>query len=709
MALLGGFRVWRGDDEVDALKSRPTCAALLSFVAVEGSVTRDQAVALLWPDSDRRRSRHALSQALYQLRRTLGSDWIVTRGQEIRLGSDLEVDTRRAEEAFAGGVYEEALRWLDGRFLQGWHLRATVPFQEWVEERERHYRALHRDASRRRIASCLDSGDVEGAIETARRWVRMEPSFEEATAGLVRALVAARRFQGALEAYEACARRLAEVGGVPGSELTTLLAAVKAGIQATRGEMMAPGPARRPEHRIVVLPFVHVGPPEHGHFTDGLSDDVTHRLSSRTDLAVIARSSALHVVREGRTLREIGQALEVDSILEGRVRRDEAAVRTRAEHVRVSDGERLWTVEIETGAEELATHAERIARRAAAALGLPPRNLDAREGAEGGRSPAYELCIRGLQHWHRRSGGELRDAIDLFVRAIEADPGFARSYGCLALAYAMVPSFTGASPRPWMPRARHVVSLGLDLDPDLVEGHMARGIIAWSFELDADAAGREYERVLAGEPSNAQARVWEAYRLAALGEREDALRFASEALDLDPLSISTNFDVGMVRWQAGDDTSALEQMRRVLAMDPGFTPAAFVVGAHHLRRRELERARREWSRISAFGPSWTSLLDALEERTRAVAAVDRIVELAPDPVHWYAVAVLYTLLGEPDRALRWLETHLRNLRGEPGGFRTGGPGLFLAMTDPFFEPIRPMARFQALVRALSLPRHRRPV
>lgn len=708
MTLLGGFAVTRGALEVDALKSRPSLAALLSFVAVEGSVTRDQAAALLWPDADHRRGRHALSQALYQLRKILGRGWIVTRGQEIRLGEGVEVDTSQADEAFRRGSMEDALQWLGGRFLEGWHLRATVPFQEWVAGRERHYRDLHRDACRRRLASLLERGDVGEAIDTARSWVRTEPDFEDATTALVRSLHAAGRFQGALEAYQAYADRLVEIGGTVGPELTGLLAGVRAGLRGSEG--VAPAtPTGGPAHRVLVLPFIHAGPEDRAHRTDGLTDDVTHRLSRRADLAVIAPTSALQVLREGRTLVEIGRALRVDSIVEGRVRWGGRGVRASAQHVRVSDGTRLWAMEIEAGPGEMVTLSKRLARRAVGALGLPPEPSD--EGpADGGRetSPAWELCLRGLQHWHRRSRGGLREAVDLFLRAIEADPSFPRSYGCLALAYAMMPSFTGASPGDWMPRAFRVVGRALDLDPDLVEGHLARGILAWTFDVDADTAGRHLGYVLSREPSNAQARVWDGYRLAALGSRQDARTCAAEALDLDPLSVSTNFDVGMVRWQLGEEEPALEQMRRVLGMDPAFTPAAFVLGAWHLRRNEVEHARRAWSRITGLGPLWASLVDVLEHRARAVAAVDRIVELAPYPVHWYLTAVVYTLLGERDRALDWLERHFRNLRGDPGGLPTGGPGFALVATDPFFDPLRSTGRLQALVGALGLDPARPP-
>ncbi|HSM03390.1 MAG TPA: BTAD domain-containing putative transcriptional regulator [Longimicrobiales bacterium] len=703
--LMGGFRVVRDGREVDRLKARPTCAALLAYLAAEGCVTRDEAVVLLWPESDDRRGRHALNQTVYQLRKILGPRWILSRGPELRLGQNITVDVREVRKALEAQEYERAAEIVGGRFLSGWHLRDTAGFEEWVDETNRRHVSLVRDACRARIGQVADDGHREAVLAAAKLWLATEPTREEPHLALMRSLLTLGRPQAAVESSEAYADRLARFGAVPGPEAVSLASEARSRIERQSRTAAVAGDGT-PQHRLLVLPFAHLGPAEFGHLTQGLTDDITVWLSRHPGLGVIARPSALHVPREGQTLEEIGRALGVESVLSGCCRWTASGdpPRISVRHVRVADGRELWSRNVGEAERSDADVRAEVVTRTLEALGLPPsRSPHASNGTPPEASPAYELCIRGLQHWHRRSPGGLREAIDLFVRAVEADRSFARAYGCLALAYAMLPSFAGAACREWMPKARRCAAIGLKLDPDLVEGHLAAGSVAWAYELDAQQAGRHWGRALELEPSNAQGLAWEAYRRVVLGDHVEAERLARDALAVDPLSVSMNFDVGFIARCLGKSDRALERMRSVLIMDPSFSPAAFILGVEHLSRGEVDGARQAWARIDIFGPVWKTFLSSLHDPEHAAEVIDRLVYLLPGPVHWYAVAVLYVALGQPDRALEWLETHLRNLRGEPTEWVTGGPGALILVADPAFEPLRGHPRFRSILRAMGLP------
>lgn len=704
--VLGGFGVSVDGREIDDLKGRPTCGAALVYLGTEGRVTRDSLVAVLWPERPEGRARHALSQTLYQLRKSLGREWLERRGQELRLSRDVSVDAVEFGNAVREGRLEEGVRMYAGRFLEGWHLRSTASFEHWVDRQAERLASRFREACRRSIATHKAADDGAGALALARHWADVEPDRPEAHQELIGLLVRGGEYEAARECYAALERRLAERGVVPGPEVVAAAAPARAPRKPPWSEDLE-GRRRIPHPRMVVLPFTHVGERRYSHLTDGLVDETTARLSRHPGLRVIARSSASKLADESHSPVEIGRALKVDYVFGGTVRwRPAGASATGSitpRLVRATDGTQVWAGRFEIDATRVATVHIQLAEATLGALGLP--SLPTRNGAttpDAGDPEAYEFFVRGLQHWHQRSPAGLKAAIDLFIKAIRIHEAYARAYAGLALAYAMLPSFVGEAASTWLPRARRAAERALELDPNVVEGHMAMGIIAWNQELDASAAGRSWDQALVLEPSNAQTLLWHAYRSAALGRPEQARRRTDEALALDPLSVSTNFDAGFVHWELRDRTQALTQMRRVLQLDPAFTPAAWVLGAHHLQRGELSDARREWARIKMFGSLWGELLEHLDEPARVVSAVDRIVEFSPLPVHWYATASLYVLFDAPERALFWIENHFRNLKGGRVTFPTGGPSLFHLATDPLFDPLRSTTRYQALARALQL-------
>lgn len=701
---LGGFDIVIDGRATDVLKNRPTCSAVSIYLALERKATRDSILAILWPESSESRARHSLSQTLYQLRGLLGTDWLVRKGQELRLAEGIAVDAADLERALRERRFGDAAALYGGRFLEGWHFRGPATFQHWVDRQAERLESLYRTASRRGIAACLDAGDRAGARALAERWAGVEPYASEPHRELIRLLVEEGKHEAALDCHAVFERRLAELDLLPGPEIEEAIAPAR-----SRRSPPLSGVAREsvPLPRIVVLPFTHAGPSERAHATYGLADEATVRLARHSGLAVIARSTAFTFAGKARSPREIGEQLQVDYVLEGTVRWRRAGTKAIAivcpRLVRMRDGRQLWAQQLETDDRGIAKLHVPVVDRVLSTLRLPPLPRSAETAPGEARNPAaHELYLRGLQHWHQRSPAGLQAAVDLFIQAIELEPGHGRAYAGLALAYAVMPSFLGDTPAAWMPRAKHAAERALELDPEGPEAHLARGVIAWNQDLDGTLAGRHWKRALELKPSNAQALVWQGYRSAALKRAEEAGRLVGEALRIDPLSVSTNFDAGLVRWHIGDREEALTQMRRVLQIDPVFVPAAFILGAHHLARGEVDDARREWSRIRLFGPSWQTLLQHLDDAPRALAAVDRIVEISPRPVNWYATAHLYVLFGAPERALFWIQTHLRSVRGEPVPYPTGGPSLFHAVCDPAFEALRSSPEFQGILRALHL-------
>ena len=115
---------------------RPRSLALLALLAAAGAkgISRDRALGILWPESDPERARHALSQAVYNLRRELRTD-VVLSTPDLRLDSRLiSSDVEDFRLATAAKDWLKAADLFTGPFLDGFYLADAPEFERWVEE-----------------------------------------------------------------------------------------------------------------------------------------------------------------------------------------------------------------------------------------------------------------------------------------------------------------------------------------------------------------------------------------------------------------------------------------------------------------------------------------------------------------------------------------------------------------------------------------------
>src|SRR5437870_7029940 len=220
--------------EVRALLGQPRRLALLAYLAAAsppGFHRRDTLLALFWPELDQEHARAALRQALHVVRDALSGDAVASRGDE-EIGLDfaqVSCDVAAFERALLKGELEEALDLYRGALLEGFFISDAPEFERWLEtERARLQRAAAGAA--RELAERYESdSDLTRATRWTRRSIELAPSDE----GLVRRLIALLDRQGdragALEAYEAFARRVAaEYDAEPAAETRALVAAVRA-------------------------------------------------------------------------------------------------------------------------------------------------------------------------------------------------------------------------------------------------------------------------------------------------------------------------------------------------------------------------------------------------------------------------------------------------------------------------------------------------
>jgi TolB-like protein len=255
-------------------------------------------------------------------------------------------------------------------------------------------------------------------------------------------------------------------------ELVTELESTKKKLESKKVEAIGEKETSSPS--IAVLPFVDMSPQkDQEYFCDGIAEELINALTNIQELRVVARTSAFLFKGEKLDVREIGKKLNVQTVLEGSVRKAANRLRITAQLVNVPDGYHLWSQKYDRDMEDIFAIQDEISLAIVDKLkikllgdekkALVKRHTDNLE--------AYNLYLKGRYFWNKMNPGGFEKAIENFEQAIEKDPNYALAYTGLADSY-MWSSFWGnLPPRQTYPKAREAVKKAIEIDDTLGEAH----------------------------------------------------------------------------------------------------------------------------------------------------------------------------------------------------------------------------------------------
>jgi len=459
-----------------------------------------------------------------------------------------------------------------------------------------------------------------------------------------------------------------------------------------------PGASGAPEKSIAVLPFTNLSrDPDNAYFTDGVQDEIITRLAKIADLKVISNTSTQRFKSSPDDLPSIAKQLGVANILEGSVQRSADQVRVNVQLIKAATDEHLWGDTFDRQLTDVFRIESDIAKTIADTLkakltGSEQHALAARptENAE-----AYQLYLKGRFFWNKRTGPDLQKAINYFKQATELDPNYALAYAGLADAYVLLSGFGAATPQESFPLAKKAARKALDLDETLAEAHTSLGFVL-AGDSDFVASTREFERAIELNPNYATAHHWFGNStLLALGEFDRAIAEGKRAVELDPLSLIINADLGADYLTARRYDEAIAQLRRTLEMDPRFYYARWNLAQALELKGNLTQALAEYERAVELDndPLLLGLLgQAYAKAGRSDKARQMLAQLEQIAttryVSSYSFALIHSALGEKEKAVDWLER----------GYREHAwLDLIYIKVDPMLDPLRTNPRFKKLV------------
>ena len=323
---------------------------------------------------------------------------------------------------------------------------------------------------------------------------------------------------------------------------------------------------------IAVLPLVNRSTrPEDVVFADGVHDDILTRLAQIDGIRVIARTSVERFRATTLDIREIGERLDVATVLEGSVQRDGDRVRINLQLIDAVSGAHLWAgnYDRELTAGNLFALQSGVAQ--AVALELRPM-LDSVEQARLRTMPtpsldAWKDYQAGRRLLAARRSSAMPEAQLLFERAIARDPDFALAHAGRAEALAERAGGRDRLDSALADAAAISVERALQLAPDDAEVLTVSAFIAGD-RGDLARAERDYRRALELRPSDARAASGYGMLLANHGRPKEGLRHVEAAARLDPYSVDALATLGAVLQDVGRPDDGLASLLRVLEIEP---------------------------------------------------------------------------------------------------------------------------------------------
>src|SRR5258708_775382 len=456
--------------------------------------------------------------------------------------------------------------------------------------------------------------------------------------------------------------------------------------------------ATAPAKSIAVLPFDNLSrDPDNAYFAEGVQDEILTRLAKVADLKVISRTSTQRFKSAPDNLPQIAKQLGVMHILEGSVQKANDQVRVNVQLINALTDAHLWADTYDRKLTDIFAVETEIAKTVADVLqakltGSEQHVIAARPTAT---TEAHQLYLKGRFFWNKRTGNDLKKSIDYFQQAIAADPNYALAYAGIADAYVFLPGYTAGAPRDCYPKAMAAAKKALELDDTLPEAHTTLALAIWYYDFDFSQANREFQRAIELNPNYATGhQQYGNNTLSALGRLDDAIAEGKRAVELDPLSLVINADLGMNYYYARRYDEAITQLRKTLEMDPGYYYAHVDLGQVLAAKRAFGEAISEYQKARALNddPFVLGLLchayASSGNKTEALKILDQLKEVSGQRyVSLYSFAIVYLALDDKQEALRWLEQSYQDRAGADIGWIRVDSLLDPLHGDPGFEAL----------------------
>jgi len=469
------------------------------------------------------------------------------------------------------------------------------------------------------------------------------------------------------------------------------------GVISRRGGRTAQAQPSARIRSLAVLPFQILGDQSGAeYFGVGLADVLITRLGNTGKIIVRPTTSIQKYVGAAMSPQAAGAEQGVDAVVSGTVQRQSSRVRLTIRLIGVRDGVQLWgdtfdetstnTFDLEDALSERVAQSIPLKLSEEEALRLIKRPTERRD--------AYESYIKGRYFWNKRTEKDIEKGLEYFRQAIALDPKFAEAYVGIADSYCILGFYAVLPPKQAFPAAKEATKRALELDDGLAEAHATLGFINFFYDWNGAEATKEFQRALGENPNYAMAHSWFGISLAARGMYVRANAEAERAIAYDPLSPVMSSHAGWVVSLSGNADQAIEILKKSIEIEPNFARAHLRLGRAYEQKHSYEMAISELEKAVNLSGEEPCSKGSLGHAYAISGKTDRAMEILQDLeghagqryVPAYAIALIYSGLGDKEHAMAWLQKAYED-RSTAMAFVRTDPELSGLHSDPRFEEL----------------------
>ena len=463
---------------------------------------------------------------------------------------------------------------------------------------------------------------------------------------------------------------------------------------APAGTARAAAPAAEGDRSIAVLPFLDMSEAsDQAYFADGMAEEILDLLAKVPTLKVIARTSSFQFKGKSQDVRDVGHSLGVANVLEGSVRKSGQRLRITTQLIRTSDGTHVWSETYDRELDDVFKVQDEIAGAVVQELkasllgGAPP------PASIGTSAQAYSLFLQARYLAARDTFEDVNKALALYTRVTELDPAYAPAWAGIAFCHGRRTANGVDTNGVGFEKQRAAAERAIALDPALASGYvtLATGILQFSRDWKKGAALVAKAREL--DPNNVEVLTITGHLARVTGRPEDAIGYFQQAIERDPLTLSTRRYLVSAYASAGRLADAEAEAQHALALDANYPALHYVLGRTLLAKGDRAGA------LAAFqaetSPAWREFglplgYRALGRSAEADAALAALLKNSAGSE--FQVAETYAFFGDADKAFEWLGK-ARDLHD---------PGLIWVLKDPLLASLERDPRYGAFLKSLDL-------
>ncbi len=448
---------------------------------------------------------------------------------------------------------------------------------------------------------------------------------------------------------------------------------------------------------IAVMPFVNVGNKEDVQYlSDGMTETLINTLSQLPDLSVKARSSVFRYKDREVDPQTVGNELDVQAILNGRVvqRGDELTVYLSLVDTR--SGNQLWGEQYTRKQNELLSLQTTVGRDVATKVKTKLSGADEQKVSRSytQNADAYQLYLQGRFFANKRTPHALQKATEFYQLAIQKDPNYALGYAGLSDAYGLLAYYGGMEPPLALGKAREAALHALSLDDNVAESHNAMGFVLAIADFNYAGAEQEYKRAIQLDPNYSAAHHNLGVMLTRTGRTEEGLAEIRRALEIEPFSLVVNRLYGECLSYLGRYDEGLVQLKKTADLDPSFPTTHFALSNLYRLMGKYDESVESYARFHELfnRPETAAMVRSSFASGGWQGFLREMTSKQPDGIAPYTLAVMFLELGEKEKALVELETSYENREFQ----------LRFSKIDPSVNSLRDDPRFKDLMHRMKL-------